>query len=43
MNIPDAPNQQWRLLLTLFRPDETIWIGNLDSYGDPYFRTAEEW
>jgi hypothetical protein len=43
----DDPEEDWRLALSLFRPDETLWIGDTKESGSAHhaghFRTAVQW
>ena len=43
--IPDAPKAQYEAMLSLFRPDDIVWIGGVkDSGNHPlHFKTATQW
>lgn len=45
--VSDDPEEDWRLLLSLFRPDETLWIGDTKESGGVqyagHFRPAAQW
>ena len=47
IRIPDDPSEHWRLILSLFRSDETVWIGHLDDSGGERgarsFRKVNDW
>jgi hypothetical protein len=47
VKLPENKRDHWHLLLTLFKPDDTIWIGDVtDSggeYGWTYFKPVKEW
>lgn len=45
--VPEDTAEHWRLLLSLFRPDDVVWIGDEYDTGDKsqerHFRTAHQW
>ena len=45
--VADDPEHDWRLILSLFAPDDLLWIGDTRESGSvrhaPHFRTATEW
>ena len=43
--IPDEPQAQYEAMLSLFRPDDIVWIGGVKDSGNhpQHFKTASEW
>ena len=43
--IPDAPQAQYEAMLSLFKPDDIVWIGGVKDSGNhpQHFKTATEW
>jgi hypothetical protein len=47
VKLPDDPREHWRLILSLFGPRNTIWIGEKEDSGGrrgrDHFKSAAEW
>ena len=43
--IPDAPQAQYEAMLSLFKPDDIVWIGGVKDSGNhpQHFKMAREW
>jgi len=41
--LPDSPDGDYALFLSLFRPDDTIWIGDITDSSPAHFRKQSAW